>query len=218
MPKAHKYLAHYNHWPDPITLGVIGVGLMAGGQIYGGISSAQQGAQEQKLENYNAKVEQLRAKEIEKTTELKQQRQAEEAARRASSMEAGLGASGAMTTAGAPLLLQAKQASESDLENQMIGYDGAIQAEQFMFRAEVDKMQGKMAKSAGQQKMYGSFMEAGGTVLSGFAKYLQPDAGGVNSSGTSSYTTGPDNSLSFGSGFGGAGPFDLAPNLNLGGH
>jgi hypothetical protein len=162
--------------------------LQAGAQIYEGISAYQEGAAEKKMSDYNAALEEQKAKQIEAVTGLKQQRQAELASREASTMEVGVAVSGAVSTQGSPLLMQAKQASESELENLMIGYGGGVQAAQARSQAAIDRMTGKLAKWRGKAKMIGSFMGAGGTMLAGFggptaAKTTPPGPGTIGTQG-----------------------------------
>lgn len=166
------------------TLALVGIGLAAGGQVYSGISAQQEGAAENKMAKYNAALEKQKAKQIEKVTAIKQQRQAEAASRLASSQEAGIGASGVVSTQGSPLLIEAKQASQSELENLDIGYEGQIESQQALSQAEMDLMQGRMAKARGKSAMFGSMLSAAGTTMAGFSKYGGSSGGGIESSST----------------------------------
>jgi len=164
--------------------GPVGVGLAVGSEIYGGLEAARAGKETEALSEYNAAVSESQAKQVEAVTGIKQQRAAEEASRTASTIEAGLGAAGAVTTAGSPLMIQAKQASESELENLMIGYEGAAEAGKYRSAAAMERWQGKMARKAGKRQMWGKFIGAGGTVLSGFAGAKAPAGGNAATTGT----------------------------------
>lgn len=139
------------------------------GQIRAGQAAEAEAESQQNIANYNAQVQEREAKAIEQRTALAQRRQAEAAARQLSTLEAGIGAAGAVTTAGAPLMLQAKQASESELENLMIGYTGRERAVAARTQARLDIAQGKLAKQRGKAKARGRYIGAGTTLLSGFA-------------------------------------------------
>jgi len=149
------------------TLAIMAI---AGSQIQAGREASAEGKSRQNMANYNAQMQEREAKAIEQRTAVEQRRQAEAAARQQSSLEAGLGAAGAVTTAGAPLMLQAKQASESELENLMIGYTGREQATAARTQAKLDRMGGKLARQRGKAIATGKYIGAGTTLLTGFAK------------------------------------------------
>jgi len=148
---------------------VAGTGLQAYGQFQAGRAASAEAESRQNIAEYNAQIQEREAKAIEQRTALEQRRQAEAAARQQSALEAGLGAAGAVTTVGAPLMLQAKQASESELENLMIGYTGREQATAARTQAKLDIMGGKLAKQRGRAIARGRYIGAGTTLLSGFA-------------------------------------------------
>ena len=148
-------------------------GLAIASAVTGGVMQAQaasvEGKSAQNIANYNAQVAEQEAKAVEQRTALEQRREAQAAARRQSTLEARLGASGAVTTAGAPLLLQAKQASESELENLLIGYEGATQAARLRSQAVGIRAGGKLARQRGRAKATGALIGAGTSVITGFA-------------------------------------------------
>ena len=109
----------------------MGAGALAApmaGSIVEGVGAYKEGEAENKMAQYNVQLDKAKAKQIIAVTQAKQQKQAEAANRHAGSMEAGMAASGAVSTQGSPLLMIAKQASESELTNLNIGYEGAIGA------------------------------------------------------------------------------------------
>jgi hypothetical protein len=154
---------------DPGTLLIAAMGAQALGQFKAGQAASAEGKSQQNIANYNAQVQEREAKAIEQRTALEQRRQAEAAARQQSSLEAGLGAAGAVSTAGAPLMLQAKQASESELENLNIGYTGREEATAARTQAQLDRMGGKLARQRGKAEATGHYIGAGTTLLSGFS-------------------------------------------------
>ena len=164
------------------TPGLIGAGgaittggLISGGALIastvGGIMSSQaasQQARDQKaLANYNAKVEEQRAKQIELKASYDQVRQAKEAERIKSSLTAGLGSAGAL---GQSLLVQAKQASELDLENMMIGYEGQVGAGQARNQSKVDTIQAGIYGRKAKNTQTAGYINAGTSLLTGFNK------------------------------------------------
>ena len=154
---------------------ITGTGLLAGtgiaGSIYGGVSQAQaakqQGQSQKAMMEYNARVEEQKARQIEAKTAYDQKRQAQAAQRRMSTLTANIGASGAVGTVGSPLLVAAKQQSELDLENLMIGYEGQIGAQEHRSQAGMDVMQGNLYSQAGRNRATGAYMGAGTSILGG---------------------------------------------------
>jgi hypothetical protein len=159
---------------DPVTLAVVGTGMMAGGQVYSGLSANAEGKSSQNMANYNAQLAEREAKMTEQKTAYQQKLQAEEADRRMSTLRAGLGASGAVTTEGAPLMIQSKQASEFEMENLMTGFQGAQEAQGLRSEANLQRMQGKQARRAGKNAMIGSFIGAGSSLMTGFGSMGTP--------------------------------------------
>lgn len=152
-------------------LETLAIGANAGGMVMKGVSANAEGKASQALSEYNAKLEEIKAKQIEAVTGVKQQRQAEKASRTMSTLEAGLGASGAVTTQGEPLMMAAEQEVQNELENLNIGYEGQTQAAQARSQAAMDIMEGKQARGRGRAALFGSLMKAGGTVLQGYSKW-----------------------------------------------
>jgi hypothetical protein len=146
----------------------VALATMAGGQIYSGMQANAQGKSAQNMAEYNAAMQEREAKQVERKTAMEQRLQAESADRAMSTTRAGLGMSGAVSTEGSPLLIQAKQASESELENLMIGYEGREQATSLREGAALSRMEGKIARKKGKSSMYSSFIGAGSSLLTGF--------------------------------------------------
>ena len=161
----------YEHFPDPVTLSIIAVSMVAAGEAYGGISAYQEGKSEAGMEKYNAGIATQESKQIEVATGIEQIKQSQEASRQMSGLEAQAG----VKSGGSPLEVMAKQASESELENLTIGYEGQVKAGQKRSEAEMALMRGKLAKQRGRNAMIGSFMKAGGTMLGGFGQNKTPE-------------------------------------------
>ena len=150
------------------TAAVGGLGLAAVGQIQAGRAAAAEAKGAETVAQYNARVATQQAKAEEQYTKIRQEQQAEDAARHASALQAGLSASGAVPSDGTPLLIQARQAAESELDNLMIGYEGQIRAQRASSQAELDRLQGQIyGQRTGYAKAAG-MTGAGATLLTGF--------------------------------------------------
>jgi len=162
-----------------------GTGMTVAGGIQQGRDAETEAKNAQATANYNAQIQEQEAKAIEAKTAFEQSRQAEEGARIESSLLANIGASGAVPSIGTPLLIQAKQASELELENLMIGYEGQIGAARARSQAALDRLQGRIYRQRGRNIARGRYMGAGATLLKGFGSM---DWGGGG--GTTGYTGG----------------------------
>ena len=156
-----------------LTLTEVLAGASIAATAIGGVMQAQaasvEGESAQNIANYNAQVAEQDAKAVEQRTALEQRREAQAAARRQSTLEARLGAEAVVSTAGAPLLMQAKQASESELQNLMVGYEGATQAARLRSQAAGIRAGGKLARQRGRARATGALIGAGTSVITGFA-------------------------------------------------
>ena len=156
--------------------GVTGSGLLAaagaGASAYGtyqqGQAAEAQGKSQQDMANYNARVAEQEAKAKELRAGFAQKRQAKKAAEIKSSQIAKLAAGGGL---GSPVAgdLVAEQASELDLENLLIGYEGQVGAEQSRSQATLDRMQGGLYAKAGKATAKRANIGFG-VGLAGFAK------------------------------------------------
>jgi len=141
---------------DPATLMLAGTALGAFGEY-------QAGQDQSAMAEYNAKVQEREAQAAEQKAMIESRRQAAEAARQMSTLRARMGASGVISTTGAPLEIQAEQARQSELENAMIGYEGVTEAQRLRSGAAQTRYAGKVAKQA-------SRIKAGTTLLTGFGQ------------------------------------------------
>lgn len=154
---------------EPVSTLLI-VGAIAGGQIYSGMAASAEGKSAENMAKYNAAMAEREAKSIEARTKVQQRLQAEEAERRMGTLRAGLGASGAVSTEGSPLMIQTAQAVEDEYNNLMTGYTGREEATAARSQGALSLMEGKIARQAGKNKMYSSFIGAGSTLLAGFGE------------------------------------------------
>ncbi len=159
--------------PLAIPLMIMGTAASAGGQIYSGMAANSEGKSAQNMAEYNAKLQEREAQAIEQRSAIEQKRQAQAAARQRSTMIAGMAKSGNVISEGSPLQILSEQAGESELENMMLGYNSAVEAQRARSQGQADIMQGKIARRAGKNTRFGSFIGAGATALSGFNKISQ---------------------------------------------
>ena len=152
---------------DPITMIMIGTGVMAAGQIQAGREAEAQAKSAQNIAKYNALVQEREAEALKQQAGFEQKRQAKRAVRVKSALTARVAAAGGL---GAPVAadLAAEQAAELELENLMIGYGGEIGAERALAKAELDRLQGKLYRQKGKAARKASYFRAGGTLLTGF--------------------------------------------------
>ncbi|HUT95291.1 MAG TPA: hypothetical protein VMY37_37905 [Thermoguttaceae bacterium] len=147
-----------------------GVGMQAIGTLQAGQAAAAEAKSRQAMAEYNAKVAEQEAKAAEAQTQFQQKRQAEAALRQQGRLRAGLGAAGVVTTEGTPLMIQAKQAAEAELEGLMIGYEGQIRAGRARSQAALDRLQGSIYGQRAKTASRGGFMGAGTSLLTGFGE------------------------------------------------
>ena len=138
-----------------MAIAAAGVGLQAYGQ-------QQAGAEADAVSKYNQQVKDREAQAVEQRTMVESRKQAQAASRKMSELRAGLGASGAVMTAGSPLAIVKEQARQSELENLEIGREGYIKSEGLREEGKIVRRQGKTAKRAAN-------IQAGATLLTGFA-------------------------------------------------
>ncbi len=151
------------------TLALWGTGLAAAGMVQQGMAASAEAKSAEALAEYNAKVQAREARAIEQRTAFAQTRQAKAGARTMATMRARMGKAGVVAGAGTPLLIQAKQASELELENLMIGFEGGIEAGRARSQAEIDRMQAGIYKRKARAERIGGYMGAGATLLTGFS-------------------------------------------------
>lgn len=148
------------------SAGAIGLGVA--GQTQQGRAVRADAQSQQNIANFNAQVQKREAAAKRQAAKFASKRQAEETARRKGSLEARLAAAGGL---GSPVAadLVAELASEQDLENLIIGFEGEVAATRAESQAELDIVSGKAAKQRGRAKRTGAFVKAGTTLLKGFS-------------------------------------------------
>jgi len=154
------------------TVGMMTVGTAIGvtGGVISAISSQQQGKAMGVQMDYQADMEKQRA-DIESQKMLYSQKlQAEESERYASSMLAGSAAGGAKPSEGSELMKAGVQAAQAQRENLMMGWEAQTGQTMAESAARGYRMQGDIYRTKGRNEAFGSYMGAGGTLLTGFSK------------------------------------------------
>ena len=161
----------------PYLIGA-GIGLQAFGTWKAGVAAEAEAESAAAVAEYNAAVQQREAQAIEAQTEFRQRRQAEAGERQASGLLAALGASGVVVSEGTPLMILSRQAAESELENLMLGYEGAIGKRRALSQATIDRAQAGIYRQRGRTARTAGAVGAGTSLLSGFGelgyKYYGP--------------------------------------------
>lgn len=153
-----------------VALGAAGVGLGAVGLVSSAEAQAAQAESSEALAEFNAQIAEQEARAIELRTGFEGRRQAEAAERRQSALRAALGASGVIPTLGAPLRIQTEQAKESELEQLLIGFEGATLAARARSQQSLDIAQAEIFSGRAKAIRAAGFIGAGTTLLQGFGQ------------------------------------------------
>ena len=162
--------------PLAIPLLIGGIGLQVAGQLQAGRAAEAQAESEQNLANYNAQVAEQEAKARRQRAAFAQKRQVKRGAEIKGALTAKLGVG-----LGSPVAadLAAEQAAEIELETLMIGFEGEVLTRRAETQAELDRLQGRLAKQRGKARarmaniQFGTQvatlgLTAGGSFLTGF--------------------------------------------------
>jgi hypothetical protein len=132
-----------------------GVGLQAYGQYQAGKAAHDEA-------NYLARVARQDAAAARQKAQFDQLRQLKLAAKKKGALKAKLAASGADIGVGTPILLQEELAEELELENRLIGHEGEVAAMRYESEAELHKVRGDNARSAGRINMTNTLLQGFG--------------------------------------------------------
>ncbi len=162
---------------------VAGVGLSAAGEVQQSRAAKSQAESQAAILEFNARVAGREAASQEAAAAFAQKRQSKEAARTRSALLAGLGASGVVVSEGTPLMIEAAQAEELELENLLIGFEGRVGAERARSQAQLDRLQAQRFRQAGVSARQAGTIGAGATLLSGFGGLTLQGASFAKNSG-----------------------------------
>lgn len=118
-------------------------------QLSGAKGIRAEGKSAQNIANFNAAVSRQTAEAERIAAGFEQERQAKAAEKAKSRLRAELGAAGGT---GSPVAfdLTAEQAAELELEQLLIGFEGEVRAGRAETQAELDTLQGQLAKQRGK--------------------------------------------------------------------
>jgi hypothetical protein len=172
------------HWKNrhgPVGLLIASAAMSAAGSIQQGQAAKAEAESQKNMSDYNAKLAEREAQAIDEKTKFDKSREAEAGAERMSSLKAALGASGAVSSAGSPLLIMAKQASENELAQLGISEEGRLAAQRARSEGALQTMQGKIYRQKGNAAQQSGYMQAGSTMLSAFGSMGGKGGGGKGS-------------------------------------
>jgi hypothetical protein len=121
----------------------------------------------QNIANFNAEVAKKEALAIRRSTEFKSKRQAEEAARTKSTQKANIAAAGGT---GSPVAedLAAEQATELELENILLSFEGEVAVSEAERQSALDTAEGKITRQRGRNQALAADVSLGKSLLTGF--------------------------------------------------
>ena len=139
-----------------------------------------QGRSEQNIANFNAEVAEQQAESELIKSGFEQQRQAKEAEKIKSALQADIGAAGGL---GSPVAvdLEFEQAEELELENLLIGFQGEVASQRLKSQATLDRLQGQLARQSSKSAARAANIRFGTQLVgfagsAGFLQGLQPSA------------------------------------------
>ena len=148
---------------------LVGMGLMAAGQIQQGRAAEKEGSAGYKMGLYNKEVQEREARAIEQKASFDSLRQAKRARQKYGEAVVSAATRGAMPGEGAAADIPDEQLAELELENMLIGYEGRKGAARARHQGELDLYEGILAKRRGKQAKKAAYISAGASILTGFA-------------------------------------------------
>ena len=133
------------------------------GAVTGAAGALSTGQAQYDMSEYNAAVDANQAIASQQAAEFEETQHRAKLTRLLSSQKAAAGASGIDPNTGSPLSVMADTAEQGELDALAIRYGGQVGAYRANSQAELDKMQGKAARTAGY---YG----AGASLLTGASR------------------------------------------------
>ncbi len=131
-----------------------------------------EGKSARNIAEFNAQVEEQKAEAIRQKAIFDQKRQAKRGAEIKSSQIAKLAGAGGLGSLVAADLIE-EQAAELELENLLIGFEGEVGAKRAESQAELDRLQGRLAKQRGKSAARAANIrfgtQVGTSFLTGFA-------------------------------------------------
>lgn len=127
----------------------------------GAVGSIAQASAQKQAADYNAKVLQQQAVQRQEAANAQASDYRRSEHRKLATSQAARGATGVVATAGSPLLVDEATVREIALGSARYGYEGQVEKIRLQNEAELEKMKGKNAMTAG-------YIGAGTSLLAGF--------------------------------------------------
>ena len=142
-------------------------GVSAFGALQQGEAARAEAESQRNIALFNAQVAEQEAEAEKARAAFAQERQAKEAAQRKSKLRADIAQAGGT---GSPVAadLAAELGEELELENLLIGFEGAVRAQRLREEAKLLRVQGKLFRQRGKAQQRASRVRAGQSVLKGF--------------------------------------------------
>lgn len=156
---------------DPVSWAVIGVGASLLGTGVSAYSSYQQGKSAQSLNNYNAALDEQNAVVAQRDAAIIANQQRTQNARIQAKQRAAFAANGVVGDTGSPLLVEAATAGNLEMGALETQRQGNIRAGQYRQQAELDRMSGKAARTAGNLNTAATLLQGAGSAASQYANY-----------------------------------------------
>lgn len=137
--------------------------LIGAGSAVSALGAIQQGRAAAAQARFQAAVQEQQATREQQLAEQREQDFRRRQSREMASRRAILGASGVEASAGSPLLVSEDFAGETELQALRIRNQGEVTATRLEQQAQLTRMQGRAARTAG-------FFRAGSSLLSGFGR------------------------------------------------
>lgn len=148
---------------DPVTIGTVAAVASASATVYGGYQAKQQGDAANETAKYNARLSENEAIKTRNKGAEEENQQRRRTAELISSQRASLGASGVEVGSGSALQLQTDAATLGEADALRIRSNFGDAAQGLDDQAELTRIEGKNAKSAGKNAFTGSILSAAGT-------------------------------------------------------
>jgi hypothetical protein len=157
------------------TLAIVAIAATVAGAGVAAYSANEQAKSQQKMANYNASLMDSEAaqRNADARTAANAQRAQNDALR---AKQRALYAKAGVVSAGTPLLVQAEQAATMELAALDIERTGNLEAARMRSQADMDRMSGRAARSAGRLQVAGTVLQGAGSSSSMYVNSKQNGA------------------------------------------
>ncbi len=156
-------------------LAAVGTVASVGGALIGGIAQKNASDYQAQVARMNAKIANENADRALERSQIEQQDQDTLTRAQMGAQEAAQGASGLSLTGGSQILTRKSAAMLGRRDALNVRQAGELEAYNYRTQAVNSEAQARMAKAQGQNALLGSYFNAGGSLLSGAAKFGSSD-------------------------------------------